>query len=95
LTNSYCRIVLPESQYSIELDRGSVNPGTDVLLMSTWDTESQKWIFTGSSDKTGQDTIPQVSQYYDDIFFPSSTSGWTPGIPKHTGECFVKSEAVI
>jgi len=95
LTNSYCRIVLPGSEYGIELDRGSINPGTDILLMSTWDTESQKWTFVASSDKNGQDTISQASQYYDDIFFPSSTSGWTPGRPKNTGECFMKSGAVI
>ena len=94
MTNSYCRIALPESQYSIELDRGSVNPGTDILLMSTWDTESQKWTFVGSSDRDAQDTITQASQYYDDIFFPSDTSGWITGTPKNTGECFVKWEAV-
>lgn len=79
----YHRINFPEQKYSVELDRGSATAGTDVLLMSTWDTDSQKWSFTAVS--ASQDT-KDPTQYYNDVFFPTSTSGWQSATPKTTGE---------
>ena len=83
-----CRIYYPGSeQWSVELDRGSVTPGTDVLLMSTWDTEAQKWTFAEVAGHIHTpDEQDHAKQYYNDLFFPTSTSGWITGRAKAGGE---------
>lgn len=80
------RIIFPGLQYSVELDRGNVNPGTDVLLMSSWDTDSQKWSFTAVSNSP--DVKDPTTQYYNDTFFPTSTTSWISGRPKTTALFF-------
>lgn len=36
-----------------------------------------------------------VTQYYNDEFFPTSTSGWVRARPKATGEYYVRSHIVV
>lgn len=88
------RIFYPNTPYNITLDDGSVTPGTTIQLERfDPDSESQRWKFEaltktqvspGQTVLTPEKDIKLASQYYDDVFFPTSTNNFRLATLKRT-----------